>query len=315
MPLRCSNDCHVSELLWAIKCARHECLWCDACLSSPPPTSARTATSARFVRPHALPAGHAASDLSLAWSDEFDRCESWGQPSEHSAFTRSCILRFHISLRQPTHSLSPLEKATPSNPAAAAWVHEWGYVRNGEPQFYDYNSVSCTADETLLITAREHPGGMPSPDLQWDPNAQPVQYTSGSITSRQEATGLLTHGQYDSRIRFDLAANAWPAWWAVGSNTGQAGAWPRNGEIDMFEYRHGHVWAQLAFEGCRGACWSPDPRGMGIEGNGLGRVDFYPSGGPSEFASSFHDVSMVSGTIMPHTAHTPCTSSLCLTLH
>ena len=267
-PPACSKKhCRRLDELWAIKCTWSECKGCAQCAAaSPPPPSADAGARGSPIKPHVLPLddnfGAAwSTPVALAWSDEFEHCEADGFPDRNT------------------------------------WQHEWGYVRNGEPQFYEDSSIRCDPRQgTLRITAREHPGGIPSPDLSWNPNAVPVTITSGSITTRQEATGLLLHGQYDARIRFDLAANAWPAWWAIGSNTGHSGAWPRNGEIDMFEYRHGHVWAQLAYDGCRGACWSPDPHSMGIEGNGRS-INFYEGpwgkGGPAAFERNFHEISMV----------------------
>ena len=263
-PFPCSiKRCRRFDELWPIKCSWPECFGCAQCTAAPPPVAA-----AHGSKPHALSLDDNfgapwRGPVALAWSEEFTRCEPDGFPDR------------------------------------SVWKSEWGYVRNDEPQFYDEASVRCNAaDGTVKITARKHPSGIPSPDLKWNPHAPPVTTTSGSITSKQEATGLLLRGQYDARVRFDLAANAWPAWWAVGSNDGHSHPWPRNGEIDMFEYRHGHVWAQLAYDGCRGACWAPEPHGMGIEGNGMGSsISFYDGawgkGGPAAFARSYHEISMI----------------------
>lgn len=195
-PAACSKKrCRQVDELWLIKCGWAECIGCGQCLTSPPPPPPLSRTRAS-ARPHSLQesTGARAHDLALAWSDEFEPevdCEPDGAPNRQ------------------------------------VWTHEWGYVRNGEMQFYDEQSSRCTADGTLRITASHHPAGIPNPNLEWDASAPPVvHYTSGSMQTKQEATGLLTRGQYDARIRFDLSANSWPAWWSVGTANGKAGGWP-----------------------------------------------------------------------------------------
>lgn len=175
-------------------------------------------------------------------------------------------------------------------------------MRNDEMQFYTDANAHCS-DGMLRIVAEHHPSGVANPDMQWcdgvhsawcDQVRQPLYTTSSSLQTRQEATGLLTHGQYDARIKIEVAANAWPAWWAVGSTTGTAGSWPQDGEIDMLEYRRGHLFMQLAYakdpHDHGRPVWSPAPKSDG-RGHVTGVGDALRLS--ETWAASFHEYSMV----------------------
>ena len=156
------------------------------------------------------------ANMHLQWNDEFDECPD-------------------------------------GRPDPMTWRYERGYIRNHEMQYYREEDATCS-DGTLTITARKHPGaGIDHPHLalanasrqchvglweqpDWCKEArESLHYTSSSMESNQDRTGLLLRGQYDARIRIPLAGNAWPAFWAVGSNSGRMSTWPQDGEIDIME--------------------------------------------------------------------------------
>ena len=155
------------------------------------------------------------ANMDLKWNDEFDECPD-------------------------------------GRPDPVRWRYEGGFLRNNELQYYRKEDAACS-DGTLTITARYHAPAVAHPlqavaeasprchgplleQPEWCQDAREgLHYTSSSLESNQDTTGLLLRGQYDARIRIPLAANAWPAFWAVGSSSGRSGMWPQDGEIDIME--------------------------------------------------------------------------------
>ena len=163
------------------------------------------------------------------------------------------------------------ERCPAGMPDNATWEYEHGYVRNEEEQFYGTDDAACH-NGLLRITARRHQ------------ERTERRYTSSSLQSKQERTGLLLKGQYDARIRIPLAANSWPAWWGMGSRFGKMGAWPQDGEIDILEYRSSKFFSGIVYakdepgEGHPFAAvgWWPkeDTEGIGSRIVGLGEAWF-----------------------------------------
>ena len=179
-------------------------------------------------RPHELHPSHPLADPAywkLQWSDEFDACPG-GAPDPQK------------------------------------WAFEEGFVRNDELQFYTPDNARCV-DGKLTITARYDPVGAPVPEekqkcrvsktplerqgawcQEWHKHhdADQIHYRSSSLMSRPEDTGMLSYGQYDARIRFDMQQGSWPAWWMTGVPAEGTYHWPQDGEIDILEYHRGELW-------------------------------------------------------------------------
>lgn len=128
-------------------------------------------------------------------------------------------------------------------PDPTKWVHERGFVRNREAQWYQPENVEVR-DGVLVIEGRRERVRNPNydPDASgWREARSHAEYTSSSI----KTAGLheWTYGRFEMRGRIDTRAGLWPAWWTVGS----ARPWPGSGEIDMMEYYRGDLLAN--------ACW------------------------------------------------------------
>ena len=199
-------------------------------------------------------------------------------------------------------------------PDPAVWQHEYGYVRNGELQYYREENAAC-CDGLLTITSLHHSQGLSNPNAlhakkqaacrqpdslqpEWCTQAtRPIHYTSSSLISRSHQSGALTLGQYDARIRIETEVNSWPAWWAVGTRHGKEGAWPQNGEIDILEYHHegevGRLYMCMAYTDHI----DPDDHGHVLwqphKGEGLPETVAPDLGAGSTWAARFHDYSMV----------------------
>ncbi len=129
-----------------------------------------------------------------------------------------------------------------SPPDPSKWNHETGrWTGSNELQTYTDSTANACLDGQghLVIKALKGTGRHDG-------------YTSARLTTQ----GLFArdHGNFEARIKFDLATGAWPAWWMLGSDYPTAG-WPRCGEIDMIE-----VYGQPG--------WSPDSTVHTAGGNG-----------------------------------------------
>ena len=284
-PHICADWCEIHAAHWEYKCFNFNvCTGCSACSTSPPPAPPPNLKASR-IKPHTLqlPSNIPIDrKMELTWSDEFDDCPG-GRPDE------------------------------------AVWTYEEGWVRNGEMQYYRKDNAQCK-DGRLVITALQHKHGIENPHMQDSLNASKnrqcstafvsqrpkwchtvmdrVYYTSSSLQTRPEKTGLLTTGQYDARIRFPPAANAWPAWWAIGSKSGlgtghgtRGAKWPQDGEIDILEYHTGRLFMALAYATdaadifAGDAAWLPDTAGEGLPG--------VSSMLTPEWGTQFHNYSLI----------------------
>ncbi len=111
-------------------------------------------------------------------------------------------------------------------PNPADWTYEYGFIRNGEKQFYTKNRLKNVyqKDGKLTIEAFKE---------DFEENDKKAQYTSGSITTFGRHSW--TYGRIEVRAKLPKGVGTWPAIWMLGENIHQVG-WPACGEIDIMEY-------------------------------------------------------------------------------
>lgn len=123
------------------------------------------------------------------------------------------------------------------------WVHESGFVRNEELQWYQPDNARCK-DGLLVIEARRERRPNPNydPDAKdWKRSRERIEYTSSSLATR--GRHHWQYGRFEMRGRIDTRPGLWPAFWTLGIN----GEWPRNGEVDIMEYYRGKLLANVAW--------------------------------------------------------------------
>lgn len=128
-------------------------------------------------------------------------------------------------------------------PSPANWVHELGFVRNEEAQWYQPANARCEGG-LLVIEARRERVENPQHDAaskDWRRSRAHAEYSSASIKTR----GLheWTFGRFEMRGRIDTRSGLWPAFWSVGTARG----WPANGEFDVMESFRGLLLANAAW--------------------------------------------------------------------
>jgi beta-glucanase (GH16 family) len=129
------------------------------------------------------------------------------------------------------------------DPDPAVWVHEEGFKRNNELQWYRRENATLE-DGMLVIEGRRERVANPGYEEgsgNWRKRRRYAEYTSASLTTR--GTHEWRYGVFEMRAKIDIRDGLWPAWWSLGS----ARPWPGCGEIDMMEYYQGVVLAN--------ACW------------------------------------------------------------
>lgn len=124
-------------------------------------------------------------------------------------------------------------------PDPANWIHERGFVRNHEAQWYQPENAWCT-NGLLIIEARREKAPNPNhlPDSNnWRKQRKHAKYTSSCLITK----GLHSwrYGRFEIRAKIDVRAGLWPAFWTLGDQ----GGWPHNGEIDIMEYYEGTLLA------------------------------------------------------------------------
>lgn len=136
-------------------------------------------------------------------------------------------------------------------PVSANWVHEQGFVRNNEAQWYQPQNAVCKGG-LLVIEARrqkrDNPGYDPAaPASDWKHNRKSAAYTSSSIKTMGKHAWKF--GRFEMRARFDTSAGLWPAFWTVGTPEKDAivRPWPACGELDIMEYFNGTLLANAAW--------------------------------------------------------------------
>lgn len=128
----------------------------------------------------------------------------------------------------------------PPNPAN--WIFEKGFVRNHELQYYQPENVQCK-NGLLIIEAKKEEKPNPAfvtGSKDWRKNRKTINYTSSCILTHGWQSWQ--YGRFEMRARIDISAGLWPAWWTLGVDK----AWPGNGEIDIMEYYHGKLLANIA---------------------------------------------------------------------
>jgi len=123
------------------------------------------------------------------------------------------------------------------------WGYENGFVRNGEPQWYQDDNANVNGTD-LVIEVRKEEGETHRLGDYDSP------YTSSMLTSATKLHFL--YGKLEFRAKIPVSNGSWPAFWTLGSDyrnaqpsTGGTRGWPDCGEIDIMEYYNGldhHNW-------------------------------------------------------------------------
>lgn len=117
-------------------------------------------------------------------------------------------------------------------PDSSVWVHEKGFVRNQELQWYQPANASCSGGVLLIEGKREkvkNPAYVAG-SRNWKTEREYAGYTSSSIQTRGHKQWLF--GRFEVRARIDTSWGSWPAIWTLGVSR----QWPSNGEIDIMEF-------------------------------------------------------------------------------
>ena len=318
-PLGCSLHCDANSALWIFKCEWPACETCAECTQSPPPPvatglHAQPQQGGKEETEEPFAAAGGTTPAAAAGPDGSVGRRSY-LPAERHAVHLTPMSGLHgVALADAPSWSDEFEtcSATTGMLDPSVWTYERGFKRNpgDEVQYYREESVRCHNGK-LVITASEHSDG------KWYTESEAARcssevpeehrprycaklgekifFTSGSIQTDQRATGALLLGQYDARIRVPYAANIWPAWWTVGSWTGELGAWPQNGEIDILEFHHTKLFAGAAYATSAdehdhsSVQWTPT---TAEEAPGKGRLNDRLNVGV-QWGSSFHNYSMV----------------------
>ena len=130
-------------------------------------------------------------------------------------------------------------------PDPAKWTYETGFVRNHEMQWYQPENARCE-NGLLIIEGRRERKKNPNFEAgsaDWRRNREFAEYTSASLTTKGIASWR--YGRFEMRGRIDTRPGLWPAFWSLGV----AGRWPAEGEIDIMEYFHDTLLANLIWAG------------------------------------------------------------------
>jgi beta-glucanase (GH16 family) len=152
------------------------------------------------------------------------------------------------------------------------WTFEHGFVRNEEAQWYQPENARCE-NGMLVITGRREQVPNPNykPDSRsWKTNRQFAQYTSACLTTQGLHDWL--YGRFEMRARIDTREGLWPAFWSLGTHS----RWPANGEVDIMEYYHGELLANIAWAG---VTLAPGPKWN----SSRKKIDTFPTGWSSQF--------------------------------
>lgn len=134
----------------------------------------------------------------------------------------------------------------------ANWTFEQGLVRNHEPQWYQADNAVCR-DGNLVITARKERVRNPmyrSGSRDWRQKDEYAGYTSASLTSKHKRD--MTYGRVEVRAKIPVSSGAWPAIWTEGYAE-ISGGWPACGEVDILEFYHKSLFANVAWSNEKGA--------------------------------------------------------------
>ena len=123
------------------------------------------------------------------------------------------------------------------------WVHEEGFVRNHELQWYQPENATCRGGLLIIEGRRQR---RPSPVFEpgsgdWRRGREQIEYTSASVMTRGKHAWR--YGRFEMRARIDTRPGLWPAFWTLGTD----GEWPGSGEVDIMEYYRGTLLANVAW--------------------------------------------------------------------
>ena len=133
----------------------------------------------------------------------------------------------------------------PICPSPSNWIHEKGFIRNRELQWYQPENAFCKAG-VLIIEARRETKENPdfiTESERWQENRQFAEYTSASLKTK----GLRSwrYGRFEMRAKINADQGLWPVFWTLG----EKGQWPAAGEIDILESYRGKLLANVAWGG------------------------------------------------------------------
>lgn len=125
------------------------------------------------------------------------------------------------------------------------WVHEQGFVRNEELQWYQEDNA-WVENGHLIIEGRRDT--FPNPTYMetggdWRTRRENVYFTSSSIKTQNKHAW--TFGRFEIRAKIVAEEGLWPAIWTLGLGY----EWPQGGEIDIMEYYDGNILANAAWSG------------------------------------------------------------------
>jgi beta-glucanase (GH16 family) len=145
----------------------------------------------------------------------------------------------------------------PGRPDPAKWEYETGFVRNYEAQWYQRGNAFCS-NGWLVIEGRKEsrPNPVYKADAKkddWRHSRPTIEYTSACVTTQGKAAW--TYGRFEVRAKLQAEEGLWPAIWFLGTmrDTGPRSGWPACGEIDLLEYYHESILANV--------CWMSAKRG------------------------------------------------------
>lgn len=127
-------------------------------------------------------------------------------------------------------------------PDSSNWTYERGFVRNEEDQWYQSGNATCKNGYLIIEARREK---KPNPNYvkgsnDWRKKRKNIHYTSACLITRRLHNWQ--YGRFEMRAKIDVSKGMWPAWWMLGISK----PWPANGEIDIMEYYHGKLLANIA---------------------------------------------------------------------
>ena len=108
------------------------------------------------------------------------------------------------------------------------WRYQRGAWNGSNVQNCYVDENTTVSDGTLKITAKYEPGH--------DCFNVPIDFTSGFVQTKDRV--FWTYGYFEARVKVPASNSTWPAFW-MSPQEEVYGAWPRSGEIDIFEIR-GH---------------------------------------------------------------------------
>jgi beta-glucanase (GH16 family) len=127
-------------------------------------------------------------------------------------------------------------------PDSTNWKYEHGFTRNNELQWYQPQNAICHNGTLTIEVKKEHRANpnYVAGSNNWKTNREFIEYTSSSLNTRGQHNWQ--YGRFVMRARIDVDAGLWPAFWMLGVSH----PWPSNGEIDIMEYYHNKLLANIA---------------------------------------------------------------------